>query len=309
MVVTSSADPARGARARRAAEDAAARLGLDATGARLVREGSAVLVELPDAGALARVDDRAGLATAARQATVARLLALAEVPAVRLVGDGQQPVVVTIDDGSPIPVTCWRWEREADRRPDPAELGALARRLHDATDGIAARAGRGADVPVADPLAAVVERLAALPPADPDGDVLVAAAQRLAPSWAALADGSRSVVHADLHVGNVLVTDRGLLLADLELAGIGPSAYDLAPAVVAVRRYGAPPTELDAFLDGYGSPLPPAEVLEPLVEVYELWVTAWAVLNRDLDPAHRDEAALRMARWRGASTTERWTLR
>lgn len=296
-------------RARDAVDVAARRLGLDPAGSRLVREGSAVLLHLPGAGALARVDDRSGTDTARRQAAVADLLARAEVPAVRLVGAGAQPVVVDGADGAAVAVTVWRWEREVRRRPTPGELGRLARRLHDATAALVADLGPAevAAVPVADPVAAVIERLGRVQEPDADHTLLAEVCDRLHPVWAARAGDAERVVHADFHAGNVLVTRAGLLLADLELAGLGPWAYDLAPQVVAVRRYGASPADLDAFLAGYGRALP--EDLEAMVEVYELWVSAWAVLNRGLDTAHEREAALRMARWRGAPTTGRWTLR
>ena len=250
----------------RAVADLARSVGLDADGATVVRVGTSVLVGLPRPGVLARVDDRTPVARVAAQVAVARALADRDVPAVELVGPGDQPHVVRVED-RPVAVTLWRWEVLRPGAVDPEDLGALARRLHDGT------AGSAASVAGADPLGAVADLLASAAGPPADVELLVAEAHRLAPGWAARVADADPVVHGDLHRDNVLRTDRGLVLADLELAGRGPWAYDLAPQVVAQRRYGAPTAELAAFLAGYGRPAPGADVLEPLVEIYELWVT------------------------------------
>jgi len=284
---------------------AAARLGLDPADATVVRRGTAVLVELPGARALARVDDGAGRAE--RQVRVAAALAAAGIPAVRLVGDGEQPVSVHGLD-----VTCWHLEDLGGPTVTPAMLGRLARRLHDATGLESARRG----VPAFDPFAAIAEQLSAAEGADrtPPDELLVLRTTlgELAASWPEVVAADPQgicLVHGDLHPDNVLATPDGPRLADLELAGVGPASYDLATQVVGVRRYGADPAELDEFLGGYGAALPTAEVLEPMVAVVELWVTAWAVAHRGIDDAHEAEAVRRTGRWRGDEPAEPWTVR
>ncbi len=100
----------------------------------------------------------------------------------------------------------------------------------------------------------------------------------------------------------------GAVLTDLELAGAGPSSYDAAPAVVAVDRYGAATTELDAFLDAFGADPRHWSGFATFVSVYELWVTAWAVGVRHQDPTWAEEATRRVATLRDGGSA-RWTLR
>ena len=100
----------------------------------------------------------------------------------------------------------------------------------------------------------------------------------------------------------------GPVLADLELAGWGPASVDLAPQVVAVRRYGADPADLEAFVSGYGADPRGWAGFEVLVDAYELWVTAWAVANRGASAHAEHEAELRLRRWR-EGTSELWSLR
>jgi hypothetical protein len=301
--------------------------GLDTTGLGVLRQGTSVLVGLPGPAVLARVD-RAELAgRASRQVAVARVLEDLGVPAVRALDDtvaglaaADRPTLGGKDgggapDGTEGVVTFWRWEAVAPGAPGPAQVGALAGVLHRTTRGRRELAA----LPPVDPLGAIEAQVAGCA-GDRDAEVVVDLARRLAPVWAAAcAAEDPVVVHGDLHADNVLLTDRGPVLADLELAGVGPPAYDVAPQVVAVRRYGRPGGDLDAFRVAYGAGVPTAERVDALVAVYELWVTAWAVANRRLDAAHEREAVLRMARWsgeldRGASGASApadapWTLR
>lgn len=284
--------------------------GLDVRGVGVWRAGSAVLVGLPEVPALARVDDPARLADARRQVRVSALLAQRGVPVVTTVGPAGQPLATDVG-----PLTVWRWVAPVGPRVGPHAVGALARVLHDRTRELArGPAGRPVEVPVHEPLLAVRAELdrAEEVGATGAGDLrlLRRTWQRLADTWPAPDDDplGAAVVHGDLHVGNVVPSADGPVLADLELAGWGPASADLAPQVVAVRRYGADPEELDAALAGYGGDPRSWPGFELLVEGYELWVTAWAVANRTGSPAAEREAAVRLERWR-TGTSPAWSLR
>ncbi len=276
---------------------------LDTAGAGIWRTGSAVLVGLPVVPALARVDGPERFDDAARQVAVARALSACAVPALRPVGTAAQPVVV--DDGV---VTLWAWEPPG-RALSSHDIGVVARNLHDRTRRV------GPDeVPAHDPLAATAAELdragRAGTTATGDLDLLGEVLSRLAAAWPDPAEDplGTGVVHGDLHRHNVLGARRGAVLVDLELAGRGPASADVAPQVVAERRYAGAAEDLEAFLDGYGADPRGWAGFEVLVEAYELWVTVWAVANRAGNAAADHEAELRLRYWRTGSSGP-WSLR
>ncbi len=288
-----------------AARQAGRAADLDTAQAGIWRTGSAVLVGLPAVPALARVDGHDRLDDAARQVAVARALSACAVPALRPIGTAAQPVVV--DDGV---VTLWAWEPPG-RALGPHDIGVAARNLHDRTRGVDAD-----EVPAHDPLAATAAELDRARRAGTtdtgDLDLLRGVLVRLAAAWPDPAEDplGTAVVHGDLHRHNVLGARRGAVLVDLELAGRGSASADVAPQVVAERRYAAAPDDLDAFLEGYGADPRGWAGFEVLVEAYELWVTVWAVANRtgDADADADAEAELRLRYWRTGSSGP-WSLR
>jgi hypothetical protein len=266
----------------------------------VVRVGTSVLVAAPEPGWLFRVEPGAHERRAASQVAVATVLAAAGVPAVRVVAGVDQPVAT--DAGV---ITIWELEELTGAPVGAGELGALARQLHDVD--LAAVPGTHGDIGKLDPLGAVTSLLDGL--SDPDARWLASHAGDLATAWDTV-DAPGGLVHGDLHAGNVLATPHGPVLADLELSGTGPVAYDLVAPVVAIERYGADPGWLDTYEQAYGAPVPDAARSGVLRDTYELWLTAWAVANRGLDADHDLEARNRMARWRThADPLPRWQLR
>lgn len=101
--------------------------------------------------------------------------------------------------------------------------------------------------------------------------------------------GTFSLIHADLHAGNLLVHDRTLAVIDFDDAGFGWHQYDLA---VALRHYRTEPTfELirQAVLRGYRSRRPlsdEATVLIPtFILIRRLASIGWIMQRPELDHA------------------------
>ena len=296
---------AREARALDAVVGLARSCGLPDGGAGILRSGSAVIVGLPEARVLGRVDAPGREESARRQVIVSELLAEVGVAAVTVSDPYDQPV-----DTEAGAITMWRWLTVVEGEVTPRELGRLARSLHDSTRGGVS------DVPEFDLLTAVrfeLDRAETLGHTSTDDLALLRdRTDRLGASWPAAEDDplGMAVVHGDLHRHNVLKTPTGPVLVDLEMSGVGPVCADIVPQVVAVRRYGAPPRVLDDFLAGYGLEASGWPGFEVLVQAYELWATAWAVSNRGQSPQLEDEAEVRLDRWRPGHRFPRpWALR
>ena len=275
--------------------------GVDPSTGVLIRSGTALLVRFGPL--LIRAWEPARSATAHREVVVARTLVAAGVPTVPLLEPLDQPVV-----GPGSVLTVWRWLDLEPGVVSPTELGALAGRLRRATAG-------HHDIPVFDPLGMIrglLHTTARPAGAAAAGDLadLGAMVDEVEPAWveAARSDpAGTGVVHGNLHRLNVLRSHEGPVLADLEMAGAGPPSYDSAPAAVAVRRYGADPDDLDAFLAASGHDPRPWPGFEVCCRVYELWVTAWALAGRAATLEVGHEARIRMASLRGQSD-DHWHL-
>jgi hypothetical protein len=284
--------------------DTAARAGIDVSGAGIWRVGSSIMVGLPAARVLGRVDDPSRFEAASRQVAVAEVLVERGVPCTTVTGPALQPVPTAAG-----PVTFWRWLDATADEVGPRALGRLARSLHEATRG-------GVDeLPSFQPLVAVADELErarlAARTAPTDLELLGERISWVLERWPVVLDDPLgiAVVHGDLHRHNAVATAGGAVLADLELAGVGPVCADLVPQVVAVRRYGAPPRTIDEMFAGYGLEPVRWPGFELLVDAHELWVTVWTVANRGLSPALEDEAEVRLDRWRpGAGSPRPWRL-
>lgn len=280
-----------------AAVDVLGRLGTPGVEPVIVRDGLSLLVRQGEV--VVRARRRSEEPIAAREVEVARALAAAEVPTVALVVGQKQPWVV---EGCA--VTAWSWV-DTVGPASPADLGVLARDLRERTAGTYSY-----DVPRFDPLTAIRNAVAAVPLGDDQGDFIRARAHELTAAWAQVADrdpAGTAIVHGDLHTDNVLRSAAGPLLTDLELAGAGPSAYDTAPAVVAVERYGQPEETLQEFLEAQEHDPRTWAGFATCLAVYELWVTAWAVGVRDHSAELAEEAATRVRCLRD-QTCEPWRL-
>ena len=269
--------------------EAARKADLDAGGAAIIRVRSSIHVELPRSDVVARVEGPAGRELASRQVLVACALAARNAPVARLVRPEMQPFVV--GDRA---VTLWHRVRSVGS-PTPETVGRAVRVIHDATVE---------SVPKCVPPIAPFEQLIACfdAPSSWSGSAAVKELRRvsddLASRWREETEGDplgRVVVHGDPHVDNAIVSEDGLVLLDLEDAGVGPASWDFAPAAVGVERYGAPAEDFDRFVAGYGADPRAWPAHRLMCDVYELLVTAWAVRCSIDSPRLAREASIRVA--------------
>lgn len=244
-----------------------------------------------------------------RELALAEFLATTDVPAVRP-ATLEQPIEV---DGHW--ATAWRWiPHDPEAVVDGVAFGALLRRFHDATDRYEA------SLPAWDALELIEARLAGLRthPAFTADEValLETTLAELRAALAALGDALPSgVIHGDAHPGNVIAAEdgSGAVLADFDLIGRGPRAWDLGPAALFPRRYGADPAWWEAVRVGYDRPEDPS--WEVCLRVRELASAAWLFAGEDTTPGpdgtvrRSAEADVRMRAFTGEPDPPVWGRR
>jgi Ser/Thr protein kinase RdoA (MazF antagonist) len=236
-----------------------------------------------------------------RELRLARELAARAFPAVRPL-DVEQPV----DVGGHW-ATAWAWvPHDPTAVTDGEAFGALLRGFHDVTADL--------DDPLPDwgALELIGARLGGLRRnpnfAAAEVEQLEGVLARLRAELDALAPTMPTgVVHGDAHPGNVL-TETGTgraVLADFDLIGRGPRAWDLAPAALHPRRYGADPAWWEAVRRGYGRDEDPS--WEVCLRVRELASAAWLFAAEDpAAPARSAEADVRMRTFTGEPDPPVW---
>lgn len=271
------------------ATEAARRAGLDAAGAGILRVRTSIHVELPQADVVARVEGPGEQDLALRQVLVARALAARDAPVARLVRPEIQPFF--IGDRS---VTLWRRLRSV-ATPTPLAMGRALRTIHQATIGSLPKG-----VPAIDPFGQV--RACLDSPSPWSGSAAIVElrhrADELASRWQERVQDDplgTVVVHGDPYADNAIVSEGGLIMLDLEDAGVGPASWDFAPLGVGVERYGVPEEDFQQFVAGYGAEPGAWSGYSLMCRVYELWVAAWAVRCTADSPGMAVEAAVRVA--------------
>lgn len=247
----------------------------------VVRDGAALLLRRGEV--LLRIRPAAGAEVARREIAVARRLMGAGVPVTPLLEE-------SVVERAGLFITVWRWV-EAGRMAVAEDLGALARAIRERCG-----AENADSLPRFDPLNHVRDLVAGVSTAGA-GWIRMRAAELEAPFEEATAADplGSTIVHGDLHAGNVVVGREGPMLTDLEMAGWGPASHDAAPAVMDVRRYGASEETLRRFLDAFGADPTGDRHFETHVWIQELWVTAWAVAVADRRAEWATEAERRIA--------------
>jgi Ser/Thr protein kinase RdoA (MazF antagonist) len=265
--------------------EACRRVGLSGDGAELLRVGENAIYRLADAPVIVRIArsaDRLGRVN--KELCISRWLTYADVPAVRVDEQIEQPLLV---DG--YPVSFWWAVTGGEPAPTQADLGRLLASYH-------SLGGCPCDLPAFDAFRTPLERL--------DKTTAVAAGDLkfLRERCADLADQFRDLefalpagpIHGDAHTNNLL-TDRGqVVLLDFESAAIGPREWDLMPTAIAVERYGLPDERYREFAAVYGFDVREWAGYPVLREIRTITMTTWIMQNVGESEAAAAEFALRV---------------
>ncbi|MGW4413061.1 phosphotransferase family protein [Nonomuraea sp. NPDC004702] len=277
---------------------ASRRVGLDPSGAELMRLGENALFRLPG-GIVARISRPGQLAAAAREVAVARWLEANHVPAVQTWPDIDQPIEV---NGQAL---TW-WQELPPHRPGTALTVATAlRRLHNLPPPTDFDIGR------LDPFVRLAERInRATTLTEADRTWMRTRLAELKARYEELPRGlPETVVHGDAWIGNVVTTDDGeAVLLDLERCSIGPPEWDLtSTAVKAFTLAGITADDYNTFVGTYGHDVTAWPGFETLRDIREFRMTCMAAQVASENPQRHDEMLLRLACLRGEHGPRPWT--
>jgi Ser/Thr protein kinase RdoA (MazF antagonist) len=273
--------------------------GLDSDGVELVRLGENAIYQLASAPVVVRIARSADrMRRVQKELCVARWLASADVPAVRVYDEIDQ--LLMVDDH---PVSFWQTVTGGEPTPTHADLARLLAAFH----GLS---GCPCDMPGFDPLRITESRLAApdgVTPEDRDflrsrcGDLN----DQLRHLEFALPQGP---IHGDAHTRNLL-TDRGqVVLLDFESAATGPREWDLLPTAIACERYGLAEEQYQEFAAAYGFDVRTWPGYPVLREIRQLTMTTWIMQNVRESPAAAAEFALRVDSLRERDFERAWNF-
>jgi Ser/Thr protein kinase RdoA (MazF antagonist) len=278
--------------------DACHAVGLDASGARLMRLGSNAVYRLV-APVVVHVARPGGSAEVGRIIDVARWLAAADYPAVRAL-DVDQPVVV---DG--LAVTFWETvSRDGDTYAPVRDVARLLVWLHSLT------VPYELELPEFDPFDGIAQRI------DTNGSLgeedrafLATRLDKLRERYAGLDFVlPRGVIHGDANVGNVLLDDRGeAVVIDLDGVAFGPREWDLIQTAIFYDRFGwHTREEYEGFVEVYGFDIMSWPGYGVLGDIRELHMVAWLVQGAADSERMADEARKRIMSLRTGSSRRDW---
>ncbi|MFF5659436.1 MULTISPECIES: phosphotransferase family protein [Streptomyces] len=269
---------------------------MDSYGAEPVRLAENQIWRLPRQRVIVRIAQEGQSAAAAREVRVARWLADENVPAIRLV-DVEQPVEA---DGRP--VTFWA-ELPPQQHGSVEDVAELLTRLHSLpTPAI--------ELGYLDPFVRVGERLhAAITIRDDDRQWLDALHRDLVAAWAERPAGLPDrAVHGDAWPGNIVRTDDGVLMMDLERFSVGPPEWDLVSTAVRAKTTGVVSArEYDRFCAVYGYDVTAWEGYPVLARARELRMVTYAAQHSASNAEWRSQAQYRIDCLRGRSGPRPWS--
>lgn len=274
-----------------------AELGLDPTGARLLRNVNNAVFRLSRDPVVVRLVTLPSYIPRAKLAVAAAMVfAEHNVPAIRLLPGIPQPV----STGGYV-ATVWQAVSPTGPVPGGANLASLLRAVHAVSAPCRA-------LPNWDPLTDFDNRIRhTTTMAGTDRDFLLRRSADLAAAVAELNFAlPRAVLHGDAHLGNVIPGPDGPVLCDFDSCSIGPPEWDLTPVSVADVRFSRPAAHQRDFIETYGFDVRDWEGFEVLHGIRDLKLIAGVFPRAGSPPAVLAEFDRRMASLRAGRLSERW---
>ena len=274
------------AAARRALVAACATVGLNASGARLVRLGENAVFQLATHRVIVRIArTEAYLPEILRGVEVARWLRGTGFPAVRLVDDVEQPLIA---DGR----VATFWEALSDEYATVADLAVLLRQLH------ALAPPPSLELPPLRPLDRTRQRIEASALAANDKHFLLIRVDDLSARWNLVEfELPSGVIHGDASIGNVIRTQDGHpVLIDLDGFSVGPREWDLVLTALYYERFGWHTRgEYEDFAVRYGFDVMTWSGYGTLRSMRELIMVGWLTQNMNESSDVATEVGKRIA--------------
>ncbi|MEU0529148.1 phosphotransferase family protein [Amycolatopsis tolypomycina] len=282
--------------AREILDAACAQVGLDSSGASIVRLGENAIFRLP-AKVIVRIARPGQLAAARREVAVARWLQTVDIPAVQVAEPDDQPV-----DVGGRAVTFWR-ELPPHANGKPVQVARALRRLHDA------KPPSDLDLGTIAPFVRLSDRIDRATIAESRRAWMRDHLDELQRRWSDRPIGlPECVVHGDAWVGNVVATEGGdVVFLDLERTSIGPPEWDLVHTAIKHSSFAWIRLEdYRAFVDEYGYDVTLWEGFELFRDIREFRMTCMAVQVAAENPKAEDQATLRLECLQGARGPRPW---
>jgi Ser/Thr protein kinase RdoA (MazF antagonist) len=278
---------------------ACADVGLDDTGARMLRCVNNAVYRLERHPIIVRITLTPGLRRrAVASLEAARLLDRHRVPVVQPAQG--MPQIVHVEQHV---VTFWLRAADTGRTPTVVELARLLRRLHRVPSA-------GAALPHWDPVTDLRvrihdARLRGWP--DADLDLLARRCDAIEEALSTVRyQLPESVIHGDAQVGNLIATPGGAIWCDLDTTCVGPREWDLVPVAVRQLRFHHRTDHHRQLAEAYGFDVTRWAGFTVLRELRELKLAAVGMpIARDTQS--RMELRRRLRSIRTGDTTTQWT--
>lgn len=116
-----------------------------------------------------------------------------------------------------------------------------------------------------------------------------------------------AVIHGDAWAGNVVSTDHGVTLLDLERCTVGPPEWDLTSTACRLTSYSTlSAADYADYCAAYGYDVTTWEGFDIFRDIRELRVTCYASYRAQANPALRTNALVRVASLQGRNGPRPW---